>query len=53
MADFLVIEGIVQEIIFQNIANGYTVCDIDVEGVFSTAVGIMPGVAPGDRKSVV
>ncbi|MBE7024557.1 MAG: ATP-dependent RecD-like DNA helicase [Ruminococcaceae bacterium] len=48
MAEFLVIEGIVQEIIFQNIANGYTVCDIDVEGVFSTAVGIMPGIAPGE-----
>ncbi len=48
MAELLVIEGIVQEIIYQNIANGYTVCDIDVEGVFSTAVGIMPGVAPGE-----
>ena len=48
MAELLVIEGIVQEIIYQNIANGYTVCDIDVEGVFSTAVGIMPGIAPGE-----
>ncbi len=48
MAEFLVIEGVVQEIIYQNIANGYTVCDIDVEGVFSTAVGIMPGIAPGE-----
>ncbi len=48
MAELVVIEGVVQEIIFQNIANGYTVCDIDVEGVFSTAVGIMPGIAPGE-----
>ncbi len=48
MAELLVIEGIVQEIIFQNIANGYTVCDIDVEGVFITVVGIMPGIAPGE-----
>ncbi len=48
MAELLVIEGVVQEIIYQNIANGYTVCDIDVEGVFSTAVGIMPGIAPGE-----
>ncbi len=48
MAELLVIEGIVEEIIYQNIANGYTVCDIDMEGVFSTAVGIMPGVAPGE-----
>ncbi len=48
MAEALVIEGVVQEIIYQNIANGYTVCDIDVEGVFSTAVGIMPGIAPGE-----
>ncbi len=48
MAELLVIEGVVEEIIYQNIANGYTVCDIDVEGVFSTAVGIMPSIAPGE-----
>ncbi|MDD6308651.1 MAG: ATP-dependent RecD-like DNA helicase [Clostridia bacterium] len=48
MAENLVIEGIVQEIIYSNIANGYTVCDIDVDGIFHTAVGNMPGIAPGE-----
>ncbi len=48
MAETIVIEGVVEEIIFSNIANGYTVCDIDVDGVFSTAVGNMPGLAPGE-----
>lgn len=42
------VSGIVSEIVYENELNGYTVCDIDVDGVLITAVGIMPGVSPGE-----
>ncbi len=44
------LSGVVERIIYRNEENGYTVCDIDVDGEdeMQTAVGILPYVALGD-----
>ena len=42
------ITGSVEEIVFYNEENGYCVCDIDSEGKFITATGIMHGISPGE-----
>ncbi len=43
-----VIEGVVYEIIFQNEENGYTVCDVEVNGDLVTMVGVMPYLMAGE-----
>lgn len=54
MEEELKIEGMVEEIIFSNDDNGYTVCVIssDDNGVF-TATGYMPQLAEGEYISVI
>ncbi|MBE6693560.1 MAG: ATP-dependent RecD-like DNA helicase [Ruminococcaceae bacterium] len=44
------LSGVVERIIYRNEENGYTVCDIDVDGEneMQTAVGILPYVGVGD-----
>ena len=44
------ISGSIERIIYQNDDNGYTVCDVDVEGdeEIQTAVGTLPYIAVGD-----
>jgi exodeoxyribonuclease V alpha subunit len=42
------VEGTVEEIIFTNEANGYTVCDISYEDKSVTAVGYMPFINVGE-----
>lgn len=42
------IKGTVEEIIFYNEENGYSVFDIDSSGVLITAVGILPYLAEGE-----
>lgn len=42
------VEGIVEEIIYTNYANGYTVCTIDVGGEPVTATGCMPYLSEGE-----
>ncbi len=44
--------GIVEEIIFQNAANGYTVMDFSTENEMFTAVGVMPGLAAGETVTL-
>jgi len=44
----ITIEGIVEEIIFTNEANGYTVCEIRCHNDSITAVGFMPFINVGD-----
>jgi len=44
----LEIKGQVEDIVFNNENNGYTVCNLDVEGQLMTAVGYLPFVSVGD-----
>ncbi len=45
----ITLEGIVNEIIFQNDENGYTVCELDVDGDLVTLVGLMPYLTAGEH----
>ena len=40
--EYLTLEGAVEEIIYQNADNGYTVCVVDCGDEPITAVGILP-----------
>ena len=44
----IIIEGIVEEIIFSNETNGYTICDIKSDDETITAVGYMPFLNVGE-----
>lgn len=44
----ITLEGEVYEIVYVNEDNGYTVCEIDVNGVLTVAVGHMPFISPGE-----
>lgn len=43
-----VLEGMVEEIVYTNYANGYTVCTLDAEGEPVTATGCMPYLSEGE-----
>ena len=45
----LVIEGVVEDIIFQNKDNGYTICTIMYNGEETTCVGVIPDVHAGEE----
>lgn len=45
-------EGIVEEIIFSNEVNGYTVCELKVDKEIITAVGFMPFINAGEMLKV-
>jgi len=42
------VEGVIEEIIYKNEANGYTVCEISSGSKFITAVGYMPFINEGE-----
>ncbi|MFQ9800716.1 MAG: helix-hairpin-helix domain-containing protein [Clostridia bacterium] len=42
------IQGMVTELIFSNEANGYKVCEVELEDERITVVGILPDVQPGE-----
>ena len=44
----MVIKGTVENLIFRNAENGYTVAEIDCGGNLVVAVGIMPHIAEGE-----
>lgn len=46
------LEGSVEQILFQNDDNGYTVCDLAVDDEMVTVCGIMPMLAEGDHLCV-
>lgn len=46
------ITGIVEEITFQNAANGFTVLDFSSDNELFTAVGVMPGITAGETVSL-
>ncbi len=43
------LEGVVEDVIYENSANGYTVCDISSQGQLVTLTGYMPGLSEGER----
>ena len=51
-SDTTFLEGMVEEIIYTNDANGYTVCAIDTGGEIVTATGCMPYLAEGESVKV-
>ena len=54
MPDFLmIIKGIVENIVFRNEENGYTVVNISAEDGFITAFGIFPIIREGEVLSLV
>ncbi|MGL5677591.1 MAG: SF1B family DNA helicase RecD2 [Cellulosilyticaceae bacterium] len=53
MEQQIVIEGIIEDIIYQNEENGYTVCTVDYDGEELSCVGAMPGIHPGEEVRVV
>ncbi len=48
----LYLDGVVEDVIYSNGENGYTVCTINVGGTPVTLVGIMPYVAEGETIKV-
>ncbi|MBQ0101647.1 MAG: ATP-dependent RecD-like DNA helicase [Firmicutes bacterium] len=44
--------GTVEDIVFTNEENGYTVCDIASDGDYFTACGIMPYISVGEKVTV-
>ena len=52
MSEQLVLEGIVEDIVYSNAENGYTVLNMSVDNSLITAVGIMPSSAPGEKLKI-
>ncbi len=52
MSELLVIEGTVEDIVYSNAENGYTVVTISTDESLITAVGIMPSCAPGEKLKI-
>ncbi|MBR5218415.1 MAG: ATP-dependent RecD-like DNA helicase [Clostridia bacterium] len=48
MSEQRIIEGMVNSVTFTNEDTGFTVCDIDSDGILITAVGTMPGLSAGE-----
>ena len=47
----ITVKGIIEDIVFQNADNGYTICVIDADGEPITLVGIMPGIGEGEMMT--
>ena len=52
LSEKVTLTGIVEDVIFQNAANGYTVIDFSTETELFTAVGVMPGIAAGETVTL-
>lgn len=48
----IVVEGIIEEIIYSNEINGYTVCDVACEEELITVVGYMPFIGVGETLKI-
>ena len=49
MSEEILIEGNIENIVYSNPENGYSVVDLNVEGKLVTSVGIMPSICPGEK----
>ena len=47
------LEGMVEDVIYENQVNGYTVCDVSSNGHLYTLTGYMPGLGQGERIRAV
>lgn len=47
----ITVKGIIEDIVFQNADNGYTICVIDADGEPVTLTGIMPGIGEGEMMT--
>ncbi len=45
----IMIDGVVESIIYENTENGYTVCDVSSAGQLITMTGYMPSLSEGER----
>ncbi|NMA82540.1 MAG: Flp pilus assembly complex ATPase component TadA, partial [Epulopiscium sp.] len=53
MEEQYTIEGVVEDIIYSNEENGYTVCSVQTEDGEIVCVGTLPGVHPGENLSIL
>ena len=53
MSEQIVLEATVEDIIFQNKENGYTVCTIEYEGEEISCVGEMAGINVGEEVKII
>lgn len=53
MSEQIVLEATVEDIIFQNQENGYTVCTIEYEGEEISCVGEMAGIYAGEEVKII
>ena len=49
MNEDILIEGNIENIVYSNPENGYSVVDLNVGGKLVTAVGIMPSICAGEK----
>lgn len=47
----IIVKGIIEDIVFKNADNGYTICVIDCDGEPVTLTGIMPGIGEGEMMT--
>ena len=45
----MIFKGIVQDIIYRNVENGYSVVGVDIDGRYEVSVGLFPLVAEGEN----
>ena len=53
LSEQIVVEATIEDIIFQNQENGYTVCTIDYEGEEISCVGEMSGIYAGEEVKII
>ena len=53
MNEQIVLEATIEDIIFQNKENGYTVCTVDYEGEEISCVGEMAGIYAGEEVKII
>lgn len=49
----VIIEGLVTDLVYHNEENGYTVCEVELEEEKIIAVGILPGLHPGENIKAI
>ncbi|MEE1072967.1 MAG: hypothetical protein U0L26_11445 [Cellulosilyticum sp.] len=53
MSEQIVLEATIEDIIFQNKENGYTVCTVEYEGEEISCVGEMAGIYAGEEVKII
>ena len=53
MSEQVILEATIEDIIYQNAENGYTVCTVEYEGEELSCVGEMPGIYAGEEVKIM